>query len=66
MKYYTSSTQFNCGIDLHARQRYVCLMDRDGTKSASTPTSKTMICGLPAQRTLTRSTESEEVFSRTP
>lgn len=30
MKYYTSTTKFNCGIDLHARQMYVCLMDRDG------------------------------------
>jgi len=32
MKYYTSTTQFNCGIDLHARQMYVCLMDRQGKK----------------------------------
>src|SRR6266487_292758 len=32
MKYYTSTTEFNCGIDLHARQRYVCLMDRQGRK----------------------------------
>ena len=32
MKYYTSTTQFNCGIDLHARQMYVCLMDREGKK----------------------------------
>jgi hypothetical protein len=32
MKYYTSTTQFNCGIDLHAHQMYVCLMDRDGKK----------------------------------
>ena len=30
MKYYTSTTEFNCGIDLHARQMYVCLMDRQG------------------------------------
>lgn len=30
MKYYTSTTEFNCGIDLHARQMYVCLMDRTG------------------------------------
>jgi len=30
MKYYASTTEFNCGIDLHARQMYVCLMDRDG------------------------------------
>jgi hypothetical protein len=36
MKYYTSTTQFNCGIDLHARQRYVCLMDRDGHKLVHT------------------------------
>src|SRR6185436_9597011 len=31
MKYYASTTEFNCGIDLHARQMYVCLMDRQGT-----------------------------------
>lgn len=30
MKFYQSSTKFNCGIDLHARQMYVCLMDRQG------------------------------------
>jgi transposase len=30
MKYYASTTEFNCGIDLHARQMYVCLMDRSG------------------------------------
>lgn len=30
MKYYTSTTEFNCGIDLHAHQMYVCLMDRPG------------------------------------
>ena len=32
MKYYISTTQFNCGIDLHAHQMYVCVMDRDGKK----------------------------------
>ncbi|MBC8095207.1 MAG: IS110 family transposase [Akkermansiaceae bacterium] len=30
MKYYTSTTEFNCGIDLHAHQMYVCVMDRSG------------------------------------
>lgn len=30
MKYYTSETEFNCGIDLHARQMYICVMDRAG------------------------------------
>jgi transposase len=32
MKYYISTTEFNCGIDLHARQMYVCVMDRSGKK----------------------------------
>jgi len=32
MKYYTSTTEFNCGIDLHARQMYACVMDRQGKK----------------------------------
>ena len=32
MKYYTSTTDYNCGIDLHAHPMYVCLMDRHGKK----------------------------------
>lgn len=36
MKYYTTTTEFNCGIDLHARQMYVCLMDRQGKKLVHT------------------------------
>jgi hypothetical protein len=32
MKYCTSTTEFNCGIDLHARQMYVYLIDRQGNK----------------------------------
>jgi len=36
MKYYISTTQYNCGIDLHARQMYVCLMDRQGKKLVHT------------------------------
>src|SRR6266567_5448833 len=36
MKYYTSTTEFNCGIDLHARQMYVCVMDRKGKKLVHT------------------------------
>jgi len=30
MKYYTAATEFNCGIDLHSKQMYVCIMDRQG------------------------------------
>ena len=30
MKYYTSTTEFNCGVDLHSRGMYMCLMDRAG------------------------------------
>ena len=32
MKYYCTTTEFNCGIDLHARQMYVCVIDRQGRK----------------------------------
>jgi transposase len=32
MKYYTTTTEFNCGIDLHANQMYICVMDRQGNK----------------------------------
>lgn len=30
MKYYTTTTEYNCGVDLHARNMYLCLMDRAG------------------------------------
>jgi transposase len=30
MKYYKTTTKFNCGIDLHTKQMYVCVMDQDG------------------------------------
>lgn len=36
MEYYTSTTEFNCGIDLHGRQMYACLMDRAGKKLVHT------------------------------
>ena len=32
MKYYTSTTKFNCGIDLHTKQMFICVMDREGNK----------------------------------
>lgn len=32
MNYYITKTEFNCGIDLHARQMYVCVMDQTGNK----------------------------------
>ena len=32
MKYYKSKTEYNCGIDLHTKQMYICVMDREGNK----------------------------------
>jgi transposase len=29
-KYYTSTTEFNCGIDLHGREMYICVLNREG------------------------------------
>jgi hypothetical protein len=30
MRYYTEQHQFYCGIDLHARQMYLCIIDSEG------------------------------------
>ena len=35
MKYYTSTTQYNCGIDLHAHQMYVCVTGRQLKKQVN-------------------------------
>ncbi|SES77377.1 Transposase, partial [Thalassotalea agarivorans] len=32
MKFYTKLHDFYCGIDLHARILYVCILNRDGEK----------------------------------
>ena len=29
-RFYTTQHHYYCGIDLHARTMYVCIMDRDG------------------------------------
>ncbi|MFC1497752.1 IS110 family transposase [Verrucomicrobiota bacterium] len=29
-KYYQVTTEYSCGIDLHSRQMYICLMNKDG------------------------------------
>ena len=30
MKYYTTTTEYNCGIDLHSKQMYACILDAKG------------------------------------
>jgi len=30
MRFYTKPHQFSCGIDLHARTRYLCILHQDG------------------------------------
>jgi transposase len=30
MRLYQTTTEYNCGVDLHARQMYVCVVDREG------------------------------------
>lgn len=32
MKLHQTTTEFNCGIDLHAKNMYVCVMDKQGKK----------------------------------
>ena len=31
MRFYTTQHQYSCGIDLHARSMYVCVLDAAGT-----------------------------------
>src|SRR4030042_353035 len=33
MKFYTKQHKFYCGIDLHAKSMYVCIMNQDGEKA---------------------------------
>jgi hypothetical protein len=30
MRLYPTTTEFNCGVDLHARQMCVCVVDKEG------------------------------------
>ena len=36
MRFYRTTTEYNCGIDLHSRQMYMCLMDHEGNKLVHT------------------------------
>ena len=36
MKFYESTTEYSCGIDLHSRQMYMCVMDQKGHKLVHT------------------------------
>jgi len=36
MRFYASTTGYACGVDLHSRQMYVCVMDREGRKLVHT------------------------------
>jgi hypothetical protein len=40
MRYHQSTTAFNCGIDLHARSMYVCVVNRQGGALADVALSK--------------------------
>lgn len=36
MKFYKTTAEYNCEIDLHSRQMYMCLMDSKGCKLVHT------------------------------
>jgi hypothetical protein len=31
MRFYTGQHRYDCGIDLHARRMYICILDAGGT-----------------------------------
>ncbi|HIF00217.1 MAG TPA: IS110 family transposase, partial [Fuerstia sp.] len=32
MRFYDGQNQFYCGVDLHTKRMYLCILDRDGKK----------------------------------
>ena len=51
MKYYTTTTEYNRGIVLHARQLYACGMDRQGKAlTESLPSPHGCLVGRPVHR----------------
>jgi len=44
MKFYVKQHKYYCGIDLHARTMYVCIIDKEG---AIVKQKNIFICGVP-------------------
>ena len=46
MRFYTQQHQFYCGIDLHARTMYLCILNRDGEMlmHSDSPPGNASIC----------------------
>ena len=55
MRFYTETHKHNCGIDLHARTMYVCILDREGRVllHRTCPATQTAFCApsRPTERT---------------
>ena len=54
MRFYTQQHKHYCGIDLHARAMYVCILDQHGAKLVhkNLPTTPEAFCGS-SPRTVT-------------
>lgn len=48
MRLYQRTTEYNCGVDLHTRQMYVCVVDREGSDLMRWQTCGLIAEGLPA------------------
>ena len=60
MRFYTQQHAFYCGIDLHARTMYLCILDQDGEIVCCTVTCRDP-GGVPARRS--RPTEQDLVVA---
>jgi phage terminase large subunit-like protein len=56
MRFYTKSHRYDCGIDLHARRMYICVLDAEGQirVQRNGPASREHFLAPPSCRTLTR------------
>ena len=37
MRFYTNQHRYYCGIDLHARRMYICILNGDGESGVESP-----------------------------
>ena len=62
MRFYNQPHRFYCGIDLHARTLYVCVLDQAGTFGAAPAATirEGNRCGLAVIRSVTYSSPASE------
>jgi hypothetical protein len=46
MRFYTNQHKFYCGIDLHARTMYLCILNQEGKKRERSISTESVFCEI--------------------